>query len=355
MKMKACFDSAAVACATSNAVHCQRRQEMKILRWISLVCSALLLIGTVRAARAQTIYDLKGRVYGPDSKPVPNVLVILQNNARVQIGQDITGTEGLYEFNGLIAGTYYISIKPGETRYQGAFTQIELLNTSVGGRSSSVETVDFTLKYTSRASPMAATVYVQPVPAEAEKEYLDALNSLKKGEKQQAINRLRKAIEIFPTYYFALAQLGVLFVEQARYEDAIEPLKKAILVNPKGSQAHLGLGIALLNLDRSKDAISDLRLAHQLDPRSFLADLYLGMALISMGELEAAETSLKEALTLGGGSEARLVHLYLASVYDKRKQYKLAIEELEIYVRENPKAANVNSVKEAIKKVRAKT
>ncbi len=71
------------------------------------------------------------------------------------------------------------------------------------------------------------------------------------------------------------------------------------------------------------------------------------------GDFDAAEKSLKDALTLGG-NEARAAHLYLASLYDKRKQYDLAIKELETYLSENPKAANANSVKEAIKKLKAK-
>jgi len=86
----------------------------------------------------------------------------------------------------------------------------------------------------------------------------------------------------------------------------------------------------------------------------FIADLYLGMALISTGDLDAAERSLKQALAVGGSTQARAAHLYLASIYNLRKNYRAAIAELETYLRENPKANNAANIKEAIAKLRAK-
>ena len=53
---------------------------------------------------AQTIYDVNGVVYSPDNKPLANVLVTLENHSRAQIGQDVTNTDGRYQFNGLVAG-----------------------------------------------------------------------------------------------------------------------------------------------------------------------------------------------------------------------------------------------------------
>ena len=147
---------------------------------------------------------------------------------------------------------------------------------------------------------------------------------------------------------------AILYVEKKSYEEAIEPLKKAVQVNSKAAQAHCQLGIAYLNLDRLKEAIQELSVAHMLDPKLFVADLYQGMALISAGDLDRAERSLKEALAVGGPTQARAAHLYLASIYNTRKQYQMAIQELETYLRENPKADNIANVKEAIKKIRTK-
>ena len=91
--------------------------KIKISRRVLFVLAASFSIGAAQAVGAQTVYELKGKIYAPDSKPIPNVLVTLENNARAQIDQDITGPEGRYEFNGLVAGTYYISVKPDENQF----------------------------------------------------------------------------------------------------------------------------------------------------------------------------------------------------------------------------------------------
>ena len=70
--------------------------------------------------------------------------------------------------------------------------------------------------------------------------------------------------------------------------------------------------------------------------------------------LDAAERSLKQAYVIGGPTQARAAHLYLASIYDTRKQYRKAIDELETYLRDNPKASNASKIQEAVQKLKAK-
>jgi tetratricopeptide (TPR) repeat protein len=304
----------------------------------------------------QTVYEIEGAVYGPDSKAVANVVMTLQNHARAQIDQDITRSDGRYRFSGIVAGVYYISVKPDETRYQQLLQRVELINTGVGITNYSTERVDFSLRPARRpdSSTIIGTIFAQTIPPEAQTEYVSATRSLSKGDKDEAISKLRKAIEIFPTYFLALQELGLLYLDKERDKEAIEPLKKAIQVNSKGAQSHLGLGMAYVNLDRLKEAIEELRIALTIDPRLFRAHLYLGMALIGTGSLDEAEKSLKQAYIVGGPTLARATHLYLASIYSTRKQYHDAVNELETYLRENPKAANTSSVREAIAKLKAK-
>jgi tetratricopeptide (TPR) repeat protein len=328
---------------------------MTLGRRILLLFTTALALGVAQTSAAQTIYELKGKVYGPDGKPLANVLVALENNARAMIAEDITNSDGRYQFNGIIAGTYYISVKPDEKLFRPVFQMVDLINTTIGGRGTSVETVDFSLRPAAvQVSHTSGVAFAQTIPAGAEKEYEDGMKSLMKGDKEQATNQLHKAIDLFPNYFLALQQLGLLQLEQGKYEEAIKSLSKAVAINSKAARAYLGLGIAYVNLDRSKEAVSALTIARQLDSRGFTVHLYLGMALISTGELDQAETSLKQALIIGGSAQARAAHLYLASIYDNRKQYKMAIDQLEIYLRENPKAANAANIKQAIAKLRAR-
>ena len=331
-------------------------RKIKFKYSVLFVFAALFFAWGSETIVAQTVYEIEGAVYGPDSKALANVVMTLENHARAQIDQDITKSDGRYRFSGVVAGVYYISVKPDETRYQQLLQRVELINSAVGVTNFSTERVDFSLKPATRLdnSTVVGTIFAQTIPPDAEKEYLSAIKSLSKGDKDEAIIRLRKATEVFPTYFLALQQLGLLYVDKERDQEAIEPLRKAIQVNSKGALSHLGLGMAYVNLDRLKEAIEELKIALTFDPRLFRAHLYLGMAQIGTGNLDEAEKSLKQAYTIGGPTQARTTHLYLASIYSTRKQYQKAINELETYLRENPKAANASRIQEAIAKLKAK-
>ena len=198
------------------------------------------------------------------------------------------------------------------------------------------------------------TVFAQAVPPDAEKEYLSAVSSISKGEREAAILKLNSAIKIFPTYFLALQQLGLVYIDTEKDRLAIEPLTKSLQINARSALSHLGLGMAYVNLDQPKEAIKQLNEALALDRRDFRVYLYLGMALINTGKLDEAEKSLKEAYSIGGPNQARTAHLYLASIYSTRKEYQKAIAELETYLRENPKAPNASKIQEAITKMKAK-
>jgi len=325
-------------------------------RLVLMIAAAFCFLLATRGASAQTVYEVEGTIYGPDSKALVNVTVTLQNHAGAQIDQDITKTDGRYRFAGVVAGTYYLSVKAADAGLQPLLQKIELINTGVSVTNYSKERFDFSLKGTaaSERRPVVGTVFAQAVPPDAQKEYLSALTSISKGERESAIEKLNTAIKIFPTYFLALQQLGLSYIDIEKDQQAIDPLTKSLEINPRSSESHLGLGMAYVNLSRPKEAIKELNEALALDRREFRSHLYLGMALIDIGKLDEAEKSLKEAYSIGGPIQARTAHLHLASVYSTRKEYRKAIAELETYLRENPKAPNASKIQEAITKMKAK-
>jgi tetratricopeptide (TPR) repeat protein len=314
----------------------------------------LFMLWAAPVCIAQTVYEVEGTVYGPDGKVLPNVVMSLQNHAGVQIDQDITKSDGRYRFAGVIAGTYYLAAKPPDRTVQTVVQRIELINSGVNISNFSKERFDFTLKGVTTALPIPGTVFAQVVPPDAERLYQTAVGSISKGEKDSAIRDLKKAIELFPTYFLALQQLGMLYIDIEKDEQAIEPLTKAVQVNAKAATSHLGLGMAYVNLDRLDKAVPELNTTISLDPRLFRAQLFLGMAFITMGKLDEAEKLLKQAYAIGGPKQASAAHLYLTSIYNSRKEYQKAIDELEAYLKENPKAPNAANIQQAIGKLKGK-
>lgn len=308
-------------------------------------------------ALAQTRYEIEGVIYAPGTKPIGNITITLENRTRVQVGLTFSDNDGRYHFSGVEAGVYYLVVKPDETQFQQAIQRVELIDTGRGGSNTSFEKVDFILrpaprKYADSGTP--GILFVQEVPTAAEREYSEAMKSLAKSDKDVATRQLKKAIDIFPSYFLALQQLGLLYVENNDLVKGIALLQKALEINSKAAPSHLGLGIAYVNLNQSKEAIDELNKARDLDAKSFRTYLYLGIALLNLGELDQAEKCLKQAYVLGGPIRAPAAHLYLASIYSTRQQYKQAIDELEAYLHDYPKAANAASVQQTIRKLKAK-
>lgn len=330
---------------------------MKIVNAFPLACCLLFFFVMTAPTLAQTSYDVEGIIYGPDSKPLERVVVSLQNQARAQIAQSITTNDGRYQFSRISAGIYYLIVKPNELQYQQTVQRLELIDTGRFGSNVSQERFDIMLspaQQRDQKNSSAGIIFVQPVPPNAEKEYAEAMKNLVKGEKERAATQLMQAITIFPRYFLALQQLGLLYVETEKFQQAVAPLQTAFEINPKASQSQVGLGIAYLNLNSLDEAVAALQRARTLDDKSFRAHLYLGIALLNLSRLDEAESSLKQAYALGGASQAHAAHLYLASIYSKREQYQQAIDELRAYLRDNPKAGNSANIQQAIQKLKAK-
>ncbi len=330
---------------------------MRKVRLLCVGCCLLFLCGIIEPTPAQTSYDIEGIIYGPNSRPLEHIVVSLQNQARAQIAQSITSNDGRYQFSRIPAGIYYLIVKPNALQYNQAIQRIELIDTGRFGSNISQERVDITLnpaQQRDQNNSGAGIVFAQPVPPDAEKEYAEAMKNLVKGEKEQASAQLKQAIAIFPGYFLALQQLGLLYVEAEKFQQAVAPLRTAFEINPKASQAQVGLGIAYINLNSLDEAVTALQQARALDAKSFRAHLYLGIALLNLNRLDEAEGFLRQAYSLGGALKAHSAHLYLASIYSKREQYRQAIEELQAYLRDNPKAANAANIQQAIQKLKAK-
>jgi tetratricopeptide (TPR) repeat protein len=315
----------------------------------------LLLIWSGAIVQAQSYYDIEGVVEGPNANPISGIAVFLEDLTRSRIGQTITSSDGRYHFSRVAAGTYYIVVNPNDKQFKTAVYRVELINTARAGTNSSVERVDIVLEVIPRRyQPGPGTIFAQDVPDAASAKFEHAMESVEKKNIEQAIAELNEALRIFPNYFMASQQVGLLYVETEQYRQAIPPLVKAIEINPKAGSSYFALGLASFKLGRADLALDALHRARTLDEKSFRVHFYLGLTLLDLNRLDEAEASLKESYKLGGASRAASAHLYLAQIYSKRGQNSDAINELESYLRDYPKAGNAASVHEAINKLKSK-
>jgi tetratricopeptide (TPR) repeat protein len=329
---------------------------MKIIKTFVAIgfCALLLALSSIRVP-AQSFYEVEGVIYGPNTTPLRGMAVFLEDLTRSRIGTSITDSDGRYHFSRVVAGIYYIVVQPNDKEYRSAVNRLELINTARLGSNSSVERVDITLTTIARRAEAApATFFAQEVPPAATVEYERAMESISKKDNEMAIKRLNEAIKIFPNYFLASQQLGLLLVESEQYQKSIGFLVKAVEINPKAGPSYLALGIASLRLGRADLAIDALQRARRLDDKSFRVHFFLGLAFLELNRLDESESSLKESYKLGGPSKVASARLHLASLYSKQGKTLEAINELQAYLRDNPKATNADSVRDAINKLKTK-
>jgi tetratricopeptide (TPR) repeat protein len=121
---------------------------------------------------------------------------------------------------------------------------------------------------------------------------------MEKGEGDEAIACYRKAIEIAPRYAEAHTNLGVALAAKREVEEAIASHRKAIEIAPGYADAHANLGRAMAKKGAVDEAIASYRKAIACDPRLAAAHFCLGLALTVKGEVEEAIACYRKTLAI---------------------------------------------------------
>jgi tetratricopeptide (TPR) repeat protein len=123
-----------------------------------------------------------------------------------------------------------------------------------------------------------------------------------RGDPEQAIQLISKAIAVAPNFAQGHSNLGNALRAAGRLADACDSYRRAIALRPDFADAHSNLGLVLCDQGHFAAAVASCQRATALDPRSADAHINLANALRRMGRLEAAETSFRQAARLNPGS-----------------------------------------------------
>lgn len=321
----------------------------------------LLIITGASYAQAQRNNSINGHVFDAQNRmPVGDIYVELQDQLGITLARGRVNTTGRFFFGGLPSGTFNIKILPFGTNYEETVQSVRLVSMPIGrGRySSDMAYVDVYLKLDPRRANRenlgaASVVFAQEVPDKARKLYKKGANQLD-DKKDQGLDNLKKAVEIFPNYYDALDRLGTELVLRKQYAEAAPFLIRAIDINNRSYSSFYALGVASYNLKNLPAAIEALRAATAINPQSVNAQIFYGMVLRIDGSYEKAEKALLQAKNLTKNAPVGEIHWQLALLYEKNARYKEAADELERYLKVEPKAANAEQIKSLIADLRAK-
>lgn len=308
--------------------------------------------------------EISGVVFGASRRPEADVFIELLDDVNSTVSRAKTDSSGRYRFGGLANGRYALKVLPYGTDYLEQTQEVVLASVSaIAGSGSDRQQIDIYLKLNERANagPFAAApgvIFVQEVPTAAKKLYEVGINYLREKKEKEGLDSLRKSIEVFPDYYLALDRLGAEYAmrgmsNRSYLEAGLILLAKAVEVNPRGFSSVFGLGWTQFHLGMTDQAVENLQRATSLYGKVADTHLWLGKALKRSGKLDQAEASFKRANELSKGKAAE-VHWQMAGLYSDQKRYKEAADELELFLKMQPKAADAEKIKGLIKQLRDK-
>jgi tetratricopeptide (TPR) repeat protein len=199
-----------------------------------------------------------------------------------------------------------------------------------------------------------AVVYAQEVPKEAEALYKRAEEDLNSHRVQSGIVNLEKAVDTFPTYFLALQRLGIIRLQQERYEEAAGVFVKALAINDRCFDCWYGIAYANYAVRRFPESVGASEKAIALKGDSVEANLLLGMAHRLNKNFPKAEQAMKIAAKNSDGNSAD-VHWNLALLYGKdMNKFAEAAKELEAFLKLSPDAPNKEDIKKLIKQFKDK-
>lgn len=324
---------------------------------------AFLLFVMVSAVLAQGGNTISGHVFGSQRLPLEGITVELLDDFSRTLARIRTDSTGRFFFSRMPSGRYRIRVLPLGTSYLEQEQDVEIINMvrsdSAGQRIiSAYDNVqrDFYLRVDRTANPLSnETVFVQTVPEEAQRLYDQGVGLLKDGKTEEGFEKLKSAIEVFPTYYMAIERLGLEYIGRKYYDAAGALLQKAVEINPRSYKGWYGLAYSLKSLNLDADALRAAKSALGLSPSSIDALLLTGTLLRVTGSYKESQEHLIRAKR-STKTPVPEIFWQLALLYGNNlHQYKEAADELEMFLKYVPENTDTEKVRALIKTFREKS
>ena len=314
-----------------------------------------LLAMSSLAISAQPRSTISGYVFAPGRSPVSQAAVELRTDYNSVLARTRTGASGQFTFFGVSNGRFTVTVIPLGTNLEEQSKSVEIAGLGVTGQQipESVQ-IDFYLQPRKGAESPTSTqvLFAQDVPEAARKMYESAVSDLDSKRTDSGVTGLKRAIDLFPTYFAALERLGGEQLLQEKYEDAIKSFRLALSVNERCFTCWHGVTYGSFALEKWTDVIENAAQALKFENNSVSTLAMLGIAQRTMKQYEQAEKTLLRAKKF---DDVKTPDIYwnLALLYAYNlKKYQEAADALELYLKANPTIPDPSKIKALIKRLR---
>jgi len=249
------------------------------------------------------------------------------------VGMVFSSGNGTFQFNNIPAGSY--TLVADQVGYQTFNQQLEVNDSSIYGvQVDLLKTPDGSAPPNKGASTISARELA--IPRKAHDDMGKGLALLYgKSDYQGSLKPFEKAIQEYPDYYEAYAQMGVAYMKLADAGNAEKAFRKSMEVSQdRYVEAYVGLAELFLSAKRFADAEPLARKAEEIDSNSWQADSQLARALIELHRPAEAETSAAAAVKLKPDNPG--LYLMLANIHIQLQNGHALLDDLNQYLKLAP-------------------
>ncbi len=182
------------------------------------------------------------------------------------------------------------------------------------------------------------------IPQDARRQFLSAEQADMRGDVNESITHLKRAIEIDPSYADAVNNLGSHYHRNGQYDLAIQCFKKVTELNPEFYGGWVNLAASLLSKGKFRDALEANQRAYRLRPDEPLVSAQLGLNYYYMHDLSEAKKYFLKTLQRDPAS-ALSPQLYLAHIALAEMHQKEAVEYFTEYLKIHPNTPEAENLR----------
>ncbi|HXY78634.1 MAG TPA: tetratricopeptide repeat protein [Candidatus Acidoferrales bacterium] len=199
---------------------------------------------------------------------------------------------------------------------------------------------------TGAASGILISVSDLAIPARARKEFAKAYELSSKRAFPQALERLKRAVSIYPAYAGAYNNMAVVYERLGDLVEEREALEKAVSLDDHFALAYLNLGRADIQAGNFADAEKALHKADGLAPADATSLILLAHAQLMQKHFDAAIETSQRAHRLSKFHS--LAHRLAARAFEQKRQFAHAIGELRTFLEEEPAGPAADSARKEL-------
>lgn len=266
-------------------------------------------------------------------RQLDSVRIELRSFGGATVGTAFTDGSGSFQFNNVAGGNY--TLVADGLGYQTVNLPVEVNGFSVYGIQVELQR-PADANAANNKGPATVSLRELSIPRKAHEDMEKGMALLYgKSDYRGSIKLFEKAIQEFPDYYEAYAQIGLAYMKLPDADSSEKAFRKSIEVSHESYPGgYIGLSELFLNADRFADAEALSHKAAEIDSNSWQANSQLARALLGLHRATEAEKCALAAVALKPENEN--LYLVLANVHNQLQNEPALLEDLNHYLKLAP-------------------